>query len=383
MSEPGAPGQALARAHPARALPAFLAAFGPLVFPLFRAALARKRILLVGPAPVAGACSFVYLVSVLANVPQAAAALAAAPPARLRPLFSIGVHDIARLPAAGWVACTTDEILAEKTALWDVVVRLPAAPRAWPAVRASSGAPIRATQRDLRRFRALARSLALRYRPRADGDSSEDDDDGAAPGAPRSIEDVCEKLAWREIAYSSFMWWASAGEQQRSDAEADDGRLLLDTHFVHTPTAQDYSFHDDGDDDATTSSASPGDAARRRSSRRRSALRRQSTNLASEGVGCEEMDVIAYFHRMAQTIFTVLGENAAAAEARAADDDDEAAALVAAARPVEVSIADMERMGLDRYSEVDVVAVREIVGRWWGREAEVERWRISCCGIEC
>lgn len=52
------PGQSLSPHHPALSLPNFLDAFGPLIFPLYKAALLRKRILLVGHAPVELACNF-------------------------------------------------------------------------------------------------------------------------------------------------------------------------------------------------------------------------------------------------------------------------------------------------------------------------------------
>ena len=51
-------GQALSSHHPALSLPAMLDSFGPLIFPLYKAALLRKRILLVAPAPVELACNF-------------------------------------------------------------------------------------------------------------------------------------------------------------------------------------------------------------------------------------------------------------------------------------------------------------------------------------
>lgn len=53
MSKP-----ALAPYHPALSLPEFIDSFGPLVFPLYRAALLRKRILLVTEAPVHLACNY-------------------------------------------------------------------------------------------------------------------------------------------------------------------------------------------------------------------------------------------------------------------------------------------------------------------------------------
>lgn len=52
------PGQSLSSHHPALSLPIFLDTFGPLIFPLYKSALLRKRILLVGQAPVELACNF-------------------------------------------------------------------------------------------------------------------------------------------------------------------------------------------------------------------------------------------------------------------------------------------------------------------------------------
>ena len=44
--------------HPALSLVDYLDTFGPLVFPLYQAALSRKRILLITQAPVETACNF-------------------------------------------------------------------------------------------------------------------------------------------------------------------------------------------------------------------------------------------------------------------------------------------------------------------------------------
>lgn len=49
---------ALAPFHPASSLPEFIGSFGPLVFPLYRAALLRKRILFVTEAPVHIPCNY-------------------------------------------------------------------------------------------------------------------------------------------------------------------------------------------------------------------------------------------------------------------------------------------------------------------------------------
>ena len=52
------PGLSLSAYHPALSLPDFLDTFGPLIFPMYKAALLRKRILLAGQAPVELTCNF-------------------------------------------------------------------------------------------------------------------------------------------------------------------------------------------------------------------------------------------------------------------------------------------------------------------------------------
>lgn len=48
----------LAPYHPALSLPDFVENFGPLMFPLYRASLLRKRILIVTEAPVQTSCDY-------------------------------------------------------------------------------------------------------------------------------------------------------------------------------------------------------------------------------------------------------------------------------------------------------------------------------------
>ncbi len=50
--------QTLSPHHPAISLPRLLNNFGPLIFPLYRAGLLRKRILMVGEPPVEPNCNF-------------------------------------------------------------------------------------------------------------------------------------------------------------------------------------------------------------------------------------------------------------------------------------------------------------------------------------
>lgn len=52
------PGHKLSSYHPAWSLPRLLETFGPLIFPIHRAALLRKRILITAHAPVEEVCNF-------------------------------------------------------------------------------------------------------------------------------------------------------------------------------------------------------------------------------------------------------------------------------------------------------------------------------------
>lgn len=180
----------LPESHPALSLPDLYDVLGPLLFPLYRAALLRKRILFVCEAPIRRACHFVYDIALLADIPASAAGVipSRGPPSRSSLLYSIGIHDIpfleevarttaasvpVRYPtdasawrsSAGWIACTTDRLIAGRPKLFDVLVHLPsqssggAGGKRWARIESSDGHKIRATQRDLRRHLLLQRSL--------------------------------------------------------------------------------------------------------------------------------------------------------------------------------------------------------------------------------
>jgi hypothetical protein len=60
-------GQSFPSHHPALSLPGVIEEFGPLIFPLYRAALLRKRVLLVGKPPVEQHCNFGMIELLLRN----------------------------------------------------------------------------------------------------------------------------------------------------------------------------------------------------------------------------------------------------------------------------------------------------------------------------
>ncbi|KAF3926972.1 hypothetical protein ABW20_dc0108441 [Dactylellina cionopaga] len=450
------PGQSLSPHHPALSLPDYVLTFGPLIFPLHRAALMRKRILIVADAPVEKACNFVYDISVLSNIPFAVADLTTSDLPRLKPLFSIGVHDIPTLEieaaqiknrASGlsyttngsdlntpgelgsWVAATTDSILTMKKDLYDVLVKLPppesenAAEKVWPTIEdAATGEQIKATQRDLRRYRALKRSLS-RYagnspeNPFLDDvpDTHDDDDAGSSIHeydendeivqpllerrtsilSARSIpqfkdidsnseleEIVCEKLSWPQLAYESFIWWASAGEQRIGGQDGDSEGLEARPGSEDENTGYITPL--------TSGGQKPVFLARQR---------RRSTGLSISGMdgtgplGNAEMDIIAYFHRMTSRIVggmadiidaSGLGEE----EGETAPPDTEGFAYrgdpggLDEDRWVFVSPEDMLRLGLDQWSTNDEKFLREVTRMWFRRDAVVERSGLMICGIK-
>lgn len=330
-------------------------------------------------------------------------------PTRLRPFFSVGVHDMQTLAQGsrnhskpdeslvddgmgyGWVACSTDDILATKEQLYDTLITIPppytaqAVEKVWPRVSAKRGTDVKATQRDLRRYRTLRRQLH-RYPSRSRAQSpSESASTVTNPIEPHSnttlgpIENtqetfddassttathLTEPQSWSALAYSSFMWWASAGER-RTDLEEEaehDSALLRD--FGHTGNGSPHRSR-------SASRISPG----------------MSRDMQDAPTGMLEMAIIAYFHRLTALMLGTLSRvvDAADDDAGSADEDGQAAEppTVTEREPKAVFVAseDMARMGLDVWSEADRRFVKELLEFYWGRTAEVQGVRVECCGV--
>ncbi|KAF2213055.1 hypothetical protein CERZMDRAFT_6300, partial [Cercospora zeae-maydis SCOH1-5] len=246
--------------HPALHVPAMLETFGPLLFPLHRAALARQRILFLGSPSVQRNANTVYLTSVLSTISHSFAdrlPSEAEPILRSSPLFSVGIHDIPDLTtraddAGGWIATSTDDILGDKKNLYDLLVKLPpptAISKAWPELRTTSGRIIKASQRDLRRWNLLRRELKRLRRQTvtmfAEESPSVSENDqrpllerrntgGEAISEValqhRDDSEAVEPSSWSSMAYRGFMWWASAGDVsawENEESKADE-ELLFD-----------------------------------------------------------------------------------------------------------------------------------------------------------
>ncbi|KAH7329386.1 hypothetical protein B0I35DRAFT_44015 [Stachybotrys elegans] len=415
--------QRLSPYHPAWSLSSLLDKFGPLIFPIYRAALLRKRILISCHAPVREICDFVYDISILSNIPLAVSDVlpSTGPTQRLRPLFTIGVHDIGFLMedfeaskrrgesaadddyGSGWIACTTDSILAMKDTLWDMLITMPpehstnAREKVWPVVEFPRGHPVKATQRDLRRFHSLREGLArlaASTLPENIGSEPPRTPNSMALSTRRSshivtnagIEDnvdkLIEPLSWTALAYNGFMWWASAGEQMRSDEQeesARDAALLADVAPApQTPMSVRQ---------ATTSSFEPMvDSLASLANRRAAGSQEASLELA----------IIAYFHRLTAQTLTVLADVVSSAEderySDEADDDldeDTGADGDVLLRnnsleddaPISVDSRSVENMGLDVWSASDAVFIQELMRAYYGREAHIEGKGVEVCGV--
>lgn len=351
-----------------------------------------------------------YNISILSNIPIPTYEILPpeGPSHRLRPLFNIGVHDIpylmedakTRRPqdpdqepgmGSGWIACTTDSILALKDTLWDMLITMPplhasaAKTHAWPTVECPRGVPIKATQRDLRRYKALRSGLSRIQS--SNNVAAESPESATAPSiltAPQKqtqddplldeAEAIVEPLSWAALAYNGYMWWASAGEQARSD-EAEEASY--DASLLSEASHPSMSMH---------ISSSMG------------SLRRNSSISAPGGAlppdeARSELATIAYFHRLTSQIITKLadivensseGDDSGSREEEEDDDDallpgdDETEYDVDAVR---INSEDIKSMGLDRWSTSDTEFVKELTDVYFGRTVYVEGKAVEICGV--
>lgn len=350
----------------------------------------------------------VYDISILSGIPASITDLLPLEPlpTRLRPFFSVGVHDMQTLAQGsrndskpkeslvdddmgyGWVACSTDDILTTKEHLYDTLITIPpsytaqAVEKVWPQISSKRGTDVKATQRDLRRYRTLRRELH-HHSSRSGAESPSDTLSGTtnysdhvkAPLLPlkntqETFDDassitasqLTEPQSWSALAYSSFMWWASAGEKRTDlDEEAEHDSALL----------RDFGAYN-------------GSPNRPRSSSRMSPGVSRDTDGTPRGM--LEMAIIAYFHRLTALMLGTLSRVVDDADDDAGSDVDEQRQRNPTGNDktrgvVFVASEDMARMGLDIWSEADRRFVKELVDFYWGRKAEVQGARVECCGV--
>ena len=361
--------------HPALSVLELLTTFGPLLFPLYRAALLRKRILILGTPPVQQSCNFVYLLSILSSIPHDLSDTLQPDTGSLlrsQTLFNVGVHDISALSDrrrnARWLACTTDDILGEKKDLSDVLVSLPTKAYAnrkqrWPEIRTSDGRILKATQRDSRRYGLLHSELERirNERKHYRDDLNTDDGDEVSPLTRASTAallsqvkhsesgeaDVVEPVSWTAMAYNGFMWWASAGEMEAwENEEVRTDRQLLDD----IPHVDDLVHH--------IGSGSEQDEEQE--------LVRHTSVAATI--------VTAYFHRLTAQIISPLASLVEDADDEAEEGTDDSA--------ISITSDDVRAMGLDTWSADDVNFVQSAMELYFGRGVVLDQAGTRICGVK-
>lgn len=366
--------------------------------------------------------------------------------------------------SSGWIACTTDSILAIKDDLWDVLITMPAThtinarEKVWPTVESPKGRPMQATQRDLRRFRTLknglrrlttATSSAVADDNDTDTHDASNDTQRPLPALPKrqsrlsmssmhatnflpdgedthtladASEKIVEPMTWAALAYSGFMWWASAGEQRRSDEgeeAAHDNGLLADLIPAPSPSAQPQQRRASGSFNVTGSMGIGGGGGGGMNDSITSLTARRATagdgGLFISQNGDDDVDasdeedrarrelgIITYFHRLTAGVLGTLAEVVAAAEedytdldvsrTQSEDEHEESEQLLRQngegdgedvdGRPeVRVDSEALAAMGLDVWSPADADFVREAVARYFNRRARVEGKGVEVCGM--
>ena len=362
----------------------------------------------------------VYALSILASVPHNVLDLLpydTFPELRLKTLFNVGIYDIPTLSPSppsrvtpadfppSWVACTTDDVLITKPELYDFLVKLPpsyakdAPRRIYPEILRSSPAmatsqklvpQLKATQRDARRYHTLNYHL---QRPPFVSAAANDSathpsirsDSSSSKSSTFSASSVVEPISWSLAAYSSFVWWASAGEKRATRSQERENEVQQD---------EDLLLQDLPDSDSTSEVEDS---------------QQNSTSI--------ELALIAYFQRLTGLIMGTLGEaierqeyqsdhtqqevdhrtsqsEASSYTGRLHEGEDadnhpllrhherEAAEAVGSNDLVEITADDMTHMGLDPWSATDRTFVEDMLSLWWGRKAYVRTARIECCGMQ-
>jgi hypothetical protein len=180
-------------------------------------------------------------------------------------------------------------------------------------------------------------------------------------------KDVVESPSWSRVAYTSLVWWASAGDRRGGFSEMEEIELERDLSLLQNENDEEQ---------------------------------------------IREVAVVAYFRRLTNLIFVTLAGAVARADGHDLDDgasyhdesgenspvgesslehnspvdqeEDDTHALLSSkgqTSPVEITQDDMTSMGLDSWSPSDKTFVEEMVSIWWDRKANVRAASVECCGL--
>lgn len=289
-------------------------------------------------------------------------------------------------PRRGWIACTTDDVLSTKPDLYDLLVMMPssenkhASRKVFPRLVESTPSLTKtfpklgqkSTQRDLHRYVHLQQGLdqlPSGSLPTDEGDQSDETSSlKSHSSAYMENKHVVESPSWSRVAYTSLVWWASAGDRRGGFSEMEEIEMERDLSLLQNESDEEQ---------------------------------------------IKEVALVAYFHRLTNVIFTTLAEAIARADHRDLDDDvsdhgdcgegdtvrespndrgssandndeeDTRPLLPEQSEndPVEISQDDMTNMGLDSWSTSDKKFIEDMVSLWWGRKADVRAASVECCGL--
>ena len=191
---------------------------------------------------------------------------------------------------------------------------------------------------------------------------------------------LVERTPWSLMAYTSFIWWASAGEKRSGLTDEEEAEQGQDSGVLMA-------------DRDTTEAMIPGHPE-------------QETP--------QPIALVAYFHRLTSLIFTTIsdaisrqdGEDVRRNEYEEDEMSENPQTLVSGGvnntsgdvepgddrqplmgaegkedEAVEITQEDMTMMGLDIWSGGDRSFVEELTGLWWGRKVDVKGGQIECCGV--
>lgn len=241
------------RHHPLSKLPAVLSLVGPLLFSLYKAAILRKRILILGSssqghAPLTSctrtrdpstAGELAYVLSLVSVVPKDVNmdSLGATTLKSSRPIYTVGLYDLesdylSKFPA--YIAYSGDEILKLQTQIYDVVLQLPADDCSSCKMTTSTEPDvlIKSTYNDYTKFLKLYQRL-----PQLSVGALASDDLASIKTSSSILSalglahfvgkeklawepqwwlaDATSPISWREYVWLAFAWFASAGATTR------------------------------------------------------------------------------------------------------------------------------------------------------------------------
>lgn len=167
-------------------------------------------------------------------------------------------------------------------------------------------------------------------------------------GTEEDERETVEPASWTTTAYQTFMWWASAGEQDSLEAEdeATDQEML-----ANLPNAED---------------------ARSKSPYAKSHAQNNS-DAESEEAQYKATALTAYFHRLSFLVISTLSTIVEEADDQAEEGIEEGSILIRG--------DEIRRLGLDISSENDKGFIKDIVQLYFGRKAVVEASGVMVCGM--